>query len=253
MSRKRCEGCDRPVAVCLCDHWVQVTSPVKVVILQHPSERKQALATVPILQHCLSPLMVWVGEEFGHESQAEQHAQINKWLADSAGVRVLYPATSAEQWDCSLHNDPACHERAAPVRQRESTANIHTLIVVDGTWRKAKRIWHLNSWLQAIPSACLTGLPASNYRIRASQVEGGVSTLEAVVAALNYLTDDLTNDLASDSGNDPTGGVTGQGRFDELIKPFAAMVDMQIKKMGADVFNAHYGKQESKQEDSEAD
>ena len=214
MSRQRCEGCDRPIAVCLCDAWVSLVSPVKVVILQHPSERKQALATVPLLQHCLSPLAVWSGEDFS------QQPQITQWLADPAGVRVLFPAPAAEPWLCSASETG--HENLVPVYQ---SANIHTLIVLDGTWRKAKRIWHLNPWLQALPCACLEGLPESDYRIRASQIEGGVSTLEAVVAALNFLTDDAS----------------GCGRFDPLKQPFRAMIDLQIKKMGIDVFNAHYG------------
>ena len=64
MPRKLCDQCDRPENVCLCAHLVNLQAPCKVLILQHPSEQKQALATVPILQKCLSPLQVWVGKEF---------------------------------------------------------------------------------------------------------------------------------------------------------------------------------------------
>lgn len=201
MPRKLCDGCSRPVSVCICEHLVSVVAPIEVVILQHPSEQKQALATVPLIERCLSPVSVHVGEDFSDEET------IKEILKSPNEVRVVFPADSAQTWKIGAST-------SANDRQ------IKTLIFIDGTWRKAKRIWHTNPWLAQLPAVILTGMAPTAYKIRSSSVEGGVSTLEAVVGALNYLT------ASSD--------------FDQLQKPFHAMIDLQIQKMGSEVFAAHY-------------
>lgn len=203
MPRKLCEGCNRPVAVCICEHLVSVEAPINVVILQHPSEQKQALATVPLIERCLAPVDVLVGEAFADDPR------IRTLLAEPSTVRVIFPTQDAVEW-------------AVQGPHAADHAQVKTLIFIDGTWRKAKRIWHLNPWLEDIQAVMLTELAPTAYKIRSSSVDGGVSTLEAVVGAINYLTHSRMGD--------------------PLLQPFHAMIDMQIKKMGSDVFAAHYGK-----------
>jgi len=203
MPRKLCEHCQRPLAVCICPYLVNLQAPCRLLILQHPSEQKQALATVPLLQLCIEPLDVLIGESFGHLEI------IQSILKRPDECRVLFPSEHSVQWDLS--------------KQVESDEAVSTLIILDGTWRKAKRIWHMNPWLEQLPSVQLSNAPKSQYQIRASSVEGGVSTLEAVMHGCNYL--------------------SGRAQFNELLKPFNAMIDMQIQKMGKEVFLAHYGKQ----------
>jgi len=35
--------------------------------------------------------------------------------------------------------------------------------------------------------------------------------------------------------------INPDGDYEPLMKPFRAMIEMQIKKMGDEIFNAHYG------------
>ena len=93
-KRKMCSGCSRPVSVCLCEHFVSLQAPCNVLILQHPSEQKQALATVPILQHCIRNLQVRVGEVFAEEDVL---SLINR----PEQCRVLFPANGAQAWSFS--------------------------------------------------------------------------------------------------------------------------------------------------------
>ena len=205
MPRKKCENCQRPIAVCICEHLVSLEAPCNIVILQHPSEQKQALATVPILQACLTPLTVLVGEDF---TQSQALLQL---LHNPEDVAIVFPTDHGVVWDLE-HVNPAL--------------NIpKTLIVLDGTWRKAKLIWHKNPCLHSLKSVFLKGMGESQYVVRSSSIEGGVSTLEAVMHSCNYL--------------------TGTQRFDPLLNPFNAMVDWQIKKMGKETFLAHYGNKEN--------
>jgi DTW domain-containing protein YfiP len=179
---------------------LDLVAPCNILILQHPSEQKKPLASVPVLQHCLSPLQVLVGEDFS------QHPLVTELLQKRSGCRVLFPVNNCALWTVG--------QRAQPQEK------IDTLIVLDGTWRKAKKIWYLNEWLQNLPAVKLAGTPPSQYRIRSSSVAGGVSTLEAIALACNY--------------------IEGSTRFAQLCVPFNAMIDMQIKKMGAEKYHANY-------------
>lgn len=205
MSRKLCETCQRPSTVCICEHLTTLTAPCELVILQHPSEQKQALATVPILQACLSNLTVIVGEELAG------HPVVHSILEQPEGTFIIFPTEGADVWDLAL--------------PKPSEVNVKRLIILDGTWRKAKLLWHLNPWLNAFKTVTLCGLAKSEYVIRSSTVPGGVSTLEAVMHSCNYLSDSQL--------------------YRPLINPFKAMIDWQIKKMGEETFSAHYSKKDN--------
>ena len=64
------------------------------------------------------------------------------------------------------------------------------LVVLDGTWRKSRKMLHLNPLLQQLPRLALAQLPASRYRIRKARQLHQLSTLEACCAALAQLQND---------------------------------------------------------------
>ena len=206
MPRKLCESCGRPLNVCLCDDLVSLKAPCEVAILQHPSELKQPLATVPILKLCLQPLHILVGEDFS------ENTELTELLSKHKNVCVLYPHDDAQEWTLDVDLQ----------QQEPSAKDVDLIVVIDGTWRKAKRIWLSNPFLQTLSCVKLTGGPEGQYQVRSTTVEGGISTLEAVAQACNYL--------------------SGSQQFNELYVPFKAMIDMQIKKMGPEIFKAHYEK-----------
>jgi DTW domain-containing protein len=201
MARDVCDSCGRLTSVCICTALVKVSSAIRVVILQHPSELKQPLATVPLLQRCLSPCEVWVGENFtGSALQAELLAELQ---TNPTSVRLLFP-----------------DDVGSSVPARPLAGEVKILLVIDGTWRKARKILHINPWLLSLPRLALQPEQSSRYRIRQSKLSSSLATLEAVSFALHEL--------------------TGDAQMLQLLRPFEAMIDLQIKKMGAEVFRAHY-------------
>ena len=95
------------------------------------------------------------------------------------------------------------------------------LIVPDGTWRKARKLLYLNPLLEALPRVTLGQVLPSRYRLRKAPQPGALSTIEAVVEALNAL--------------------EGAGRFDALCRPFDALIEGQIKAMGRETFERNHG------------
>ena len=62
--------------------------------------------------------------------------------------------------------------------------------MLDGTWKKVRRLFHLNAWLKDLPYIQLTPESLSRYAIRKSPRADGLSTIEATVAALSLIDSD---------------------------------------------------------------
>ena len=61
------------------------------------------------------------------------------------------------------------------------------LSVLDGTWRKSRKMLYRNPELQQLPRLSLQDMPASHYLIRKAHRPDQLSTLEATCAALAQL------------------------------------------------------------------
>jgi DTW domain-containing protein YfiP len=61
------------------------------------------------------------------------------------------------------------------------------LVVLDGTWRKSRKMLYQNPLLQQLPRLSLSDCPASRYLIRKAHRPDQLSTLEACCAALMQL------------------------------------------------------------------
>jgi DTW domain-containing protein YfiP len=168
MAREVCTQCEFPVSTCLCDVIQPIHCETKFDIIQHPSEVSAAKNTARLCKLCMKNVRIWVGE------QPDDFHHLRQELAASSNtaVSVLYPS------DQSM----------TVAHYQEATRNVdsHRLIVLDGTWKKAYKLWQLNTWLHDYPAIRLEDV-ASNYHIRKSPKPGGVSTLEAIAAILNEL------------------------------------------------------------------
>jgi len=94
------------------------------------------------------------------------------------------------------------------------------LIVPDGTWRKARKMLYLNPLLDALPRVTLGQVTPSRYRLRKAPEPGALSTIEAVVQGLNVL--------------------EAPDNFDELLRPFEALIEGQIGAMGSETYRRNH-------------
>ncbi|SEL50801.1 DTW domain-containing protein YfiP [Roseateles sp. YR242] len=140
-----------------------ISNPVPLLILQHPDEVHQAKNTAALLHRCLDHSTLQVGEQFAAP-------------ATMAGMVLLYPDTPG---DVRLP--------APPTWRQGPDGPVQTLVVLDATWRKSRRMLYLNPWLAALPRLSLQAAPPSRYAIRRAQGEDQRSTLEASAWALAQL------------------------------------------------------------------
>lgn len=156
---------------------------VEVLILQHPLEVDNAKGSARLLHLSLAHSRLVTGEAFARPAL---HVLLTEPLEAAAPVQppkhaiLLYPQTpqeAARGRPASPVLAPACLGDPAQLR----------LIVLDGTWRKSRKMLDLNPLLQQLPRLSLRDMPASRYLIRKAHRPDQLSTLEATCAALMQL------------------------------------------------------------------
>jgi len=165
MPRPYCQHCQYPTATCICASIAPVSTGLKIDILQHPSEQNAAKNTARLARLCVSSLDIWPGES------PEDFTEVRASIAQSkVQPIVLYPS-----------------ELAQPLTalKRRTPANTR-VILLDGTWRKAYKIWQLNPWLWDFTHVKLSQ-QTGRYRIRKAPGAGQLSTLEALTYCIQAL------------------------------------------------------------------
>lgn len=196
MSRPQCPRCLRPQTHCLCPLIPNLDSRTRVLLLQHPSEVSHALNTARLAALGLSNAELIVGEVF-----EDLPALLNR---PGYRARLLFPADDAQTMQAYGESDEPL-----------------LLVVPDGTWRKARKMLHLNPLLAALPRVTLAEGGVSRYRLRKAPGPGALSTIEAIVQALQTL--------------------EAPASFEPLLKPFEALIEGQIAAMGEETFQRNHG------------
>ncbi len=175
MSRILCHHCQRPTKACICTFITAINNTIPVVILQHPNEVKHSKGTVALLAKSLKRCQVIVGENFNDNAELLQ--VLNQYHA-----LLLYPSEQAEVLSGSANT----HQYPIKAQQNEKEP---CLILLDGTWKKAYRMFMLCEKLQALPQVCLPEKLANSgqYLIRKVAKANALSSLEACCYALALL------------------------------------------------------------------
>jgi DTW domain-containing protein len=162
-----CETCRRPTVACVCDRVVVHATERRVLILQHPQEKDALLGSAQILEASLPQAKIVIGLSW-------------RGLAHALGEKDV----DAERWAVLF---PASESSAAVVEP----TSLEGIIVLDGTWSKAKTLWWRNPWLNRLNRLTLKPAKPSIYgRLRAEPRREFVSTLESVAAALTLCGED---------------------------------------------------------------
>jgi len=200
MSRY-CSQCGKSLKACICE-WIQsLPSKVELVILQHPSETNRPMGTARILSLSLANSHYFVDEDF------TEHELLNQLLNDTSYQHfVLYPGETS-----------VAHTEVAQKLEKDERIRV---ILLDGTWKKAYKMWLLSKNLHALPLVRLPENLQGNYRIRKAPSDNSLSTVEAGYHILSLLEPEQD--------------------FSPLVEAFNQMIEFQIKQMPPGVFEKNY-------------
>nr|WP_282103877.1 tRNA-uridine aminocarboxypropyltransferase [Marinobacter alexandrii] len=166
VNRQRfiCPHCQLHTNICVCDQCQAVANRIPITVIQHPSEVGRSKGTLRILERCLDQVQVVVGES------PKQLQRAGLSLADLNGnSAVLFPGPTSQ------------------LLEEADTSAISHWLLLDGTWRKAAKILHLNPQLATLPRFHFAHPPASQYVIRKAPAEHHLSTAEAAAYLLKTL------------------------------------------------------------------
>jgi DTW domain-containing protein YfiP len=193
-ARQRCNRCMRPLPSCYCKDLVAINNEWSVCILQDPQEQRHPLGTARIAQCGLRDCQLHVVTD-GAEALAAR--------LFTHPTALIYPGKDSQDL------------RELP------THSIQTLVFIDATWRKSRRLLLESEALQALPRYALTNTPPSRYRIRREPQPEALSTLEAIVWSLSLLEQQ-------------------QGKYAPLLKIMDKLVDEHIRHMGPETYARNY-------------
>lgn len=185
MAREYCYRCFKSARLCVCD-IEPVANRTRVWIVQHPAERQHPINTARLTALGLTRASINVAWNAVLEAPSDL----------VPGAAVLFPS-----------------EDSRDLVELAPTERPRGLVLLDGTWSQARKLYLRNPWLRALPHVHLRPEAPSRYRIRRQPREGYLSTLEATVAALRILEPD-NRDLDR-----------LLERFDEMIETQARFVE----------------------------
>lgn len=168
MPRPTCPNCLRPESACYCSLAHKVKTETEVLILQHPLEAKAAKNTARLLHLCLSNSSLEIGEQW-------ESLPVGSNRSSDRTPVLLYPSDEKTSHTVDIN---------------ELTPGNTQLVVLDGTWRKTRKMLHLSPYLQQLPRVAMQPRSPSAYRIRKTPNDEALSTFEAVCAYLEELEPD---------------------------------------------------------------
>ena len=170
---------------------------MEIVVLQHPKESRHPMNTARILKLGLTNCQIMTGEDFSHHQPLQT-------LLKTRRCFLLFPKSEAID---SL--------------ALKKTEQPEVVIILDGTWKKARKIYHRNPALQQLPAITINHDQPSNYRIRKVPGDTALSTVEAAVILLRHANNNNTSHQC-------------------LLDAFGRMIEMQISTMGKETYEKNY-------------
>ena len=184
-----CFRCARPMGFCHCSTVPTIANRIELLLAQHIRERSHPFNTARMVRSAFTNVVSVI-------DYAEKMSHYDHLIRP--GAALLFPGRSASLLNTEIETKPS------------------QLVVLDGTWNQAKRLFNCWPKVRELPQYRLAPSEPGKYQIRLEPNRHSLSTVEAVVAAWKVLEPALPG-------------------LDELSKSFGVMVANQLSHP-----NAHY-------------
>jgi len=161
-KEQRCEFCRLPQPLCVCSLLTRVDIPFELLVIQHRTEMRSASNTGTLASRVLQPSRIL-------EYRGTATPEIEEALAGDGPRLLLYPTPRAE---------PLSPEQLAPGTR---------LIVLDATWRQARRMYRKLGPLRGCTGVTLPHDVKPRWVLREQPAPGMLGTAEAIAAATEAL------------------------------------------------------------------
>ncbi|MYL23291.1 DTW domain-containing protein [Halomonas alkaliantarctica] len=168
---ERCQGCNLPVLNCLCPYKVSAESVARVWLLTHPLEHYKPTNTGRLIGDVLTQTEVFTW----HRTAPD--ARLLALLEDARFAPfVVFPDDQPDYADRVVSIDA--------VTQAKASGKTPVYILLDGTWRQARRIFRKSPYLDGLPVLPLRTARETRYRLRKPASSAHLCTAEVAAELL---------------------------------------------------------------------
>lgn len=166
---ERCPRCRVPVQSCICEHLgAAVETGCEFWLLMHHNEFYKPTNTGKLIEACIARTRVF------EWSRTEPPADLIAALADPAYRPMIVFPEAEDYAERMVHNV-------------EMDGRIPVFIILDGTWRQARRMFRHSRYLQDLPVIQPQTDRVSSYTLRRSTVAEHLCTAEVAIALLEQM------------------------------------------------------------------
>lgn len=168
---ERCSGCNLPTLNCLCPYRVEAYSEAQVWLLTHPLEHYKPTNTGRLIGDVLPTTEVFTWY------RTVPNARLLALLDDSRYAPfVIFPDDQPDYADRVVGMQR--------VGEAKLEGRIPVFLILDGTWRQARRIFRKSPYLEALPVLPLSTQRLTRYRLRKPASSAHLCTVEVAIELL---------------------------------------------------------------------
>ena len=161
-----CNKCGLPKITCICDRAPRISTRARILILSTEKEFYRPSNTARLLK-LVNPDST---EIFLWERTQKPEKLIANINDDIYDTYLVFPEEE---------EDTQCKKS-----QYTNTGKIPAFILIDGTWKEARKILRKSDYLNKLPRISLQPNFKSHYDLRRGAAEGNLCTIEAAVEVL---------------------------------------------------------------------
>lgn len=216
-SVTRCEGCNLPVLNCLCPFRVSAVSEARVWLLTHSMEHHKPTNTGRLIGDVLPDT-----EVFTWYRTLPDERLLSLLEDERFAPFVIFPDDQPDYADRVVGIDA--------VETARTHAKVPVFLLLDGTWRQARRIFRKSPYLDRLPVLPLSTDRLTRYRLRKPASSAHLCTAEVAAELLRQSGDVDAAEVLDDYFEAFNDSYAASRRFERIETPTTAMRRLLARK-----------------------
>lgn len=214
----RCDSCQLPALNCLCPYQVKAESHAQVWLLTHPLEHFKPTNTGRLIRDVITTTRVFTWYRVAPD------AQLAALLDDSRYAPfVIFPDDQPDYADRVVGIEA--------VHAVKGQARIPVFIILDGTWRQARRMFRKSAYLDQLPVLPLKTERETRYRLRKPASKAHLCTAEVAIELLRQGGDAVAAEVLDDYFEVFNDSYAASRLYHKIDPPTAAMQRLVARKV----------------------
>ncbi|QPI64735.1 tRNA-uridine aminocarboxypropyltransferase [Vreelandella venusta] len=213
----RCEGCNLPELNCLCPYQVKADSTAQVWLLTHSIEHFKPTNTGRLIGDVLTQTRVFTWYRTAPDEELAALLEDPRYAPF-----VIFPDDQPDYAD-RVVDIKAVHA----VKQQ---GRIPVFVILDGTWRQARRMFRKSPYLDALPVLPLRTERETRYRLRKPASKAHLCTAEVAIELLRQSGDENAADVLDDYFDVFNDSYAESRFYRKIAEPTAAMQRLLERK-----------------------